>query len=107
MGNSILICDNISSEIIANSAANANIKPISICRVVALLSSDFTSAFIDCDLASLISELVGENITCSHIANHPTEDFIVILAQYVGPKLQKKCTSIPEEGKINFFEVCE
>lgn len=65
----------------------------------------FTSAIGHQDLANIVSFMLGTEIPYARTAIYLTTADVLILAQYVGPRLPEGTTQLPSGAKIQFVLV--
>lgn len=57
------------------------------------------------DTAAVLSDLLGFEVACNRVTYKMQEDDLLIVGQYIGPRLAEGTTKLPEGGRVEWFEV--
>ena len=88
------------------SSFKINVKPISTAEASTILkSTKFTSAIGHADMANILTNILGVNITPNRITLNINPGDTLIIAQYIGPRLPEGTTTLPENATIKFYHV--
>lgn len=68
-------------------------------------NGNFESAIGHGDLAHILSDLLDVEIPVNRTTVNIDRGDLVVVAQYVGPRLEEGTTSLPEGAEIRFFEL--
>jgi len=81
-----------------------NIKPISTAEASTILkSTKFTSAIGHADIANILTNILGVNVTPNRITLNINPGDTLIIAQYIGPRLPEGTTELPVNATIKFY----
>lgn len=86
--------------------ALVNVKRISLQAVKDLISSTTFKCVIGHeDTARLVGALLGVELKANRESIVLSNGDVLIVAQYIGPRLLEGCTKLPEGAKIEFYMV--
>lgn len=85
--------------------AVVNFAPCTKEYVARELNSGFESYIGHPDLATIIGNTIGVDIPSNRSSLTLTEDDVLIVAQYRGPRLPEGATKLPENATIEFWKV--
>lgn len=66
------------------------------------LANGFTSAIGHSDIAAVVSDILGVDAPMNRVNLTLTTGDVLVVAQYVGPRLPEGATTLPEGAKIVF-----
>ncbi len=66
---------------------------------------DVTSGVANPEIARVLSNILGFEVHAERLVIAPSNDSIVYVAKYTGPKIPKGATAVPSSGYFEFFEV--
>lgn len=69
------------------------------------ITNGFTSAIGHADIAAVVSGLLGVDAPMNRVNLTLTTGDVLVVAQYVGPRLPEGATTLPEGSKIVFKKV--
>mgnify|MGYP002524038957 FL=1 len=70
-----------------------------------MITADVESAIGHADTARIVSNILGFEVKPNRVSIKLTEEDILYVAQYTGPRLSEGATSLPEGASIEFLEV--
>lgn len=85
--------------------ATVNFAPVTAEYVARKLQAEFESYVGHPDLAAVISDITGIEIPVNRTSLTLTDDDVLIVAQYRGPRLAEGTTKLPEGATIEFWKV--
>ena len=85
--------------------ATVNFAPVTVEYVARKIQTGFESYVGHADLAAVISDAIGIEVPANRSALTLTDDDILIVAQYRGPRLPEGTTKLPADASIEFWRV--
>jgi hypothetical protein len=82
-----------------------HIRKADIETVKGILSGGFVSGVGHTDTANIISGMLNMKVEANRITININADDILVVAQYIGPRLPEGATQLPEGAKIEWFIV--
>lgn len=67
--------------------------------------ADVESAIGHQDTAKVVSNILGFEVKLNRVSIKLTENDVLYVAQYTGPRLPEGATTLPEGANLEFFEV--
>ena len=80
-------------------------QPLSLEEAKALLADGFTSAVGHADTAAVYSAQLGMDVPANRTTVALKSDEVVVVGQYVGPRLQEGATTLPDGAQIIWLRV--
>ena len=69
------------------------------------IPADAESQIGHADLAGLLTNILGREISVNRSSTTLSEDDVLYVAQYIGPRLQEGAVTLPEGATIRYYEV--
>lgn len=85
--------------------AEVNFTPVTVEYVVRKLQAGFESYIGHPDLAAVVTDVTGIEIPVNRASLQLTDDDVLIVAQYRGPRLAEGTTKLPEGATVEFWRV--
>ena len=85
--------------------ATVSFARISAEEATQILSYGFTSAIGHPDTANVVSGLLRVPVPVNRISVKLSKDDVLIVAQYIGPRLPEGATELPSGARIEFYRV--
>ena len=82
-----------------------NVKTLYMDEVKDILEDGFESSIGHADIAAILSEMLEIEVTPNRRNDNLLPGDVLIVAQYIGPRLAEGATSLPEGAEIRFFRV--
>lgn len=81
---------------------NFSVATLTVEEAVMALSDSFTSAIGHSDIAAVVSDMLGIDVPMNRVNLALKTGDVLVVAQYVGPRLPEGATTLPEGAKIVF-----
>lgn len=101
----IYVTNAFSLNMLRCASALVAITKVDIETVKSLIVNGFVSAVGHEDVAKIVSNLLGIDVPFNRVNVTLNEGDVVVVAQYVGPRLEPGTTTLPSGAKIEFFVV--
>jgi len=103
----IILSNAFSISMLPEFPANIIFEKLSDEEVKNLLAGGFRSTVGHSDVARIIAERIGMEVPVCRDKTILGKNDILVVAQYIGPRLPEGATSLPEGARIEFFKVYE
>lgn len=101
----VILSNAFSISMLPEFPANIIFEKLSDEEVKNLLAGGFRSTVGHSDVARIIAERIGMEVPVCR--DKTILNDILVVAQYIGPRLPEGATSLPEGARIEFFKVYE
>lgn len=85
--------------------AQVNFAPVTAEYATHKLQTGFESYIGHPDLAAIVADVTGVEVPANRASLTLTDDDILIVAQYRGPRLPEGATKLPEGATVEFWRV--